>query len=165
MQDNSVAAAAGADAGGGSSSMMMLPPQFIQNPVGYLSEVASMRPSSNGLSALAGPVSQWFSNPPSDVSSDQLGQIASVYLQAASGQLKDVDVKVGDVEQEMTRTKQKYQIMDVSFYGREKHEKNATDGEDRINDSFFFLSPLFPPPIVVSVSFDLTRVCNSSLQE
>ena len=126
MQDNnntfggfSVGAAA-TDGGGGGGSMQQLPPQFVQNPVGYLSGVTSMRPMDpKALTALAGPVAKWFSNTPENSTPD-VGQIATIYLQAASIHLKETEVKVGDVNEEMTRTKQKFEIVEVSKLSQKK---------------------------------------------
>jgi hypothetical protein len=107
---------------------MMLPPKFVQDPGTYLAEVASMPPSLAGMAALAGPVAGWFTtslNPFSNVvdafhSDDSTAPdapqrgMASVYLQAAAVQLRDTDVKLGNVDAEMIRTKQQYEVLEVS---------------------------------------------------
>jgi len=110
---------------------MMLPPKFVQDPGVYLAEVASMATSRYTLKYLAGPVAGWFvatnnnNNGPEsssteaaaavvvdDVTLQQQG-VASVYLQAAAVHLKDTEVKVGDVEEEMTRTRQQYEVLEA----------------------------------------------------
>jgi hypothetical protein len=124
MQNNAPAAPA-ADGSASALSSMMLPPKFVQDSGSYLATVSSRPPSRQAMAALAGPVANWFSgnnnnNNGSESSSSaaavdatlQQG-VASVYLQAASVQLKDTEVKVGDVEQEMVRTKQQYEVLEV----------------------------------------------------
>lgn len=90
-------------AGGG------LPPAFSQDPAAYLASVAAQSTSRQALSQLAGSVAAWIANPPEGSSN-----LAFLYLQAASKQLIG-DVKVGDVEQEMMRTQQQHEILEVSM--------------------------------------------------
>jgi hypothetical protein len=119
MQNNAAAAAAdGSSSSSSALTSMMLPPKFVHDPGTYLAEVASMPPSRQTMAALAGPVAGWFTanssnNGPETTSFSDARGVASVYLQAASVQLKDTEVKVGDVEQEMIRTKQQYEILEV----------------------------------------------------
>eukprot|EP00529_Nitzschia_sp_RCC80_P033248 CAMPEP_0113476024 /NCGR_PEP_ID=MMETSP0014_2-20120614/19437_1 /TAXON_ID=2857 /ORGANISM="Nitzschia sp." /LENGTH=139 /DNA_ID=CAMNT_0000368991 /DNA_START=140 /DNA_END=555 /DNA_ORIENTATION=+ /assembly_acc=CAM_ASM_000159 len=82
---------------------IVLPPGFIENPSGYLANVASRAPSPDGLEKLAGPVAKWFVSAAGNNATAAGGgnntagdfhaavQVAPLYLQAASVQLKGYD--------------------------------------------------------------------------
>ena len=105
----------------------MLPAGFVEDPAGFLASIASQQPSRAATSQLAGPVAMFLvqqepfiatSPPPTEIPSSS--QIAVLYLQAAAKQLAG-DVKVGDMEQEMIRAQQHYEILEVSFNGKLKN--------------------------------------------
>jgi hypothetical protein len=111
---------------------LLLPQSFVVDPATFLASIASQAPSRHALAQLAGPVAAWFvaASPASE-------QVANVYLQAASVQLRELNddstastaaatahsnaasVKVGvgvgavDIEQEMIRTQQQYEVLEV----------------------------------------------------
>jgi hypothetical protein len=95
-------------------SNVLLPHAFVQDPAAYLASVASQPPSRYALAQLAGPVAAWFSSSAGAAAGAAL--VANLYLQAVSVQLQD-DAAVGDVEQEMLRTQQQYEILEVSVRG------------------------------------------------
>ena len=99
----------------------MLPAAFVEDPAGFLASIASQQPSRAATSHLAGPVAAFLGQqepfvgttpPPTETPSSS--QIAALYLQAAAKQLAG-DVKVGDMEQEMIRAQQHYEILEVSL--------------------------------------------------
>eukprot|EP00980_Cylindrotheca_fusiformis_P008528 scaffold1807_cov140-Cylindrotheca_fusiformis.AAC.20 len=77
-----------------SSSSLLLPSEFVQDPAEYLTMVASEPPSYEALRRLAGSVASWFQSPqatalaPSALAPDAIGNIGSMYLQAAAAQLR-----------------------------------------------------------------------------
>jgi hypothetical protein len=93
-------------------SNLLLPPAFVQDPAAYLISVASQPLSRHGLAQLAGPVAAWFSS--SAGASGGAILVANLYLQAVAVQLRN-DAAVLDVEQEMLRTQQQYEILEVSL--------------------------------------------------
>jgi hypothetical protein len=112
----------------------LLPPAFSQDPAAYLASVAAQPTSRQALSQLAGPVAAWIANPGSNLAFLHLQQpagpaaawianpgsnLAFLYLQAAAKQLIG-DVKVGDVEQEMIRAQQQYEILEVRMNTNER---------------------------------------------
>jgi hypothetical protein len=111
QQQPQVAAEAAASSTNQNISNVLLPPAFVEDPTAYLISVASQPPSRHALAQLAGPVAAWFSSSAGAVGGATL--VANIYLQAAAVQLRD-DAAVGDVEQEMMRTQQQYEILEVS---------------------------------------------------
>jgi hypothetical protein len=83
------------------------PTSLVQDPAAYLVKIASQAPSRQAMSQLAGPVAAWFSTQPGTAA-----PVANLYLQAAAVQLRE-NVQVGDIEQEMLRTQQQYEILEV----------------------------------------------------
>jgi hypothetical protein len=116
----------------------MLPTSFIEDPAGYLASIASQSPSRVGFTKLAGQVASFIASGQglgtggvmaplvdsttnagcvvganhNDNSTPPISQIASLYLQAAATQLLG-DVAVGDIDQEMMRAQQQYEILEV----------------------------------------------------
>lgn len=89
------------------TDQILLPSAFVEDPAGFLALVASQPTSRHGLAQLSGPVASWFA-----ALSAGSEQVANVYLQAAAVQLRDIG-KVGDVEQEMQRTQQHYEVLEA----------------------------------------------------
>ena len=89
------------------TDQILLPSAFVEDPAGFLALVASQPTSRHGLAQLSGPVAAWFV-----ALSAGSEQVANVYLQAAAVQLRDIG-KVGDVEQEMQRAQQHYEVLEV----------------------------------------------------
>lgn len=126
------AAAAGAGAAGGVSSLV-LPPAFVEDPAGYLTDVASQRPSRRGMASLAGAVAKWFvAAAPQSMMETMMGaasgggaaaedeaphpavHVSSHYLRAAAVQLQDgINQTAGNVEQEMVKTKHQYEVLEA----------------------------------------------------
>jgi hypothetical protein len=119
--------------------MALLPTSFVEDPAGYLASIASQSPSRLAFTKLAGQVASFIASgqgvgtgggamvPPADSTTTTAGgvgairndnstppisQIASLYLQAAATQLLG-DVAVGDIDQEMIRAQQQYEILEV----------------------------------------------------
>jgi hypothetical protein len=108
----------------GGVSNLILPQGFIEDPALFLSSIASQQPSRQGLASLSGPVAKWFvSAAPRTLigSGGQQGpathhpasQVACLYLQAAAVQLRDDSRIAGDVEQEMVKAKNQYEILEA----------------------------------------------------
>mmetsp|Transcript_23004 Transcript_23004/g.42723 ORF Transcript_23004/g.42723 Transcript_23004/m.42723 type:complete len:511 (-) Transcript_23004:308-1840(-) len=117
-QPPAMEAAAAADA---NISNLVLPQGFLQDPAVFLTSLASQPPSRQGLAALAGPISKWFIaaaprtiiSPEDASSSHPAAQVAGLYLQAASVQLRD-DARAGDdVQQEMATTQHQYETLEA----------------------------------------------------
>ena len=107
----------------------VLPPAFLEDPAGFLASVASQAPSRTATAQLAGPVASFLSQgqghgapvtaastsaTSAETPGGQSSQIAAMYLQAAAKQLVG-DIRVGDMEQEMLRAQQHYEILEVSL--------------------------------------------------
>jgi hypothetical protein len=88
---------------------------FVEDPISYLASLAGP-PSQQAFGGLAGSVALWIgSQLPGSPDLGPQGLVASLYLQAASMQLLLGDAQVGDFEQEMLRTQQQYEILEVRY--------------------------------------------------
>ncbi|KAL3909661.1 MAG: hypothetical protein SGILL_008001, partial [Bacillariaceae sp.] len=108
-------------------SNLMLPPAFVEDPARFLNQIASQPPSRQGMAALAGPIAKWFvtASPRKSVV-DSAGDddttassihpavhVASHYLRAAAVQLRENAPLVADMEQEMAKTKNQYEVLEA----------------------------------------------------
>jgi hypothetical protein len=112
---------------GGSNPL--LPPAFIEDPASFLTQIASRQPSRRGVSDLAGPVAKWFvSAAPKEFVDASASQgtaaaatpdfhpavhLASHYLRAAAVQLRENSTFAGDLEQEMAKTRNQYEVLEA----------------------------------------------------
>ena len=85
-----------------------LPPAFTQDPAAFLSQAAGEAGTRANRSKLAGPVAKFISTSNEEVCT----AVSPLYLQAAAKQLAG-DSKLGDIEQEMVRAKEHYEILEV----------------------------------------------------
>lgn len=87
-----------------------VPAAFAQDPLGYLTSVASQPPSRNALDMIADPVAPSVS---SLQESEATVAIATAYLKAAAVHLKEITAVVGNPEVELAKTKQQLEIVTV----------------------------------------------------
>jgi hypothetical protein len=107
---------------------LVLPPAFVEDPAGYLTRIASARPSRQGISMLAGAIAKWFVGAaPKSVMDAAMANgdgtalaalhpavhVASHYLRAAAVQLQDSTSAAGNMEQEMIKTKSQYEVLEA----------------------------------------------------
>ncbi|KAL3920790.1 MAG: hypothetical protein SGILL_003079 [Bacillariaceae sp.] len=106
---------------------IMLPPQFIEDPAAFLNHIAMQPPSSQGVAVLAGPIAKWFVSaaPKQVIDAEQQPlpdgaavleihpavHVSSHYLRAAAVQLRENSTIAGNLEQEMAKTKNQYEVL------------------------------------------------------
>ena len=89
-----------------------IPGGFQQDPIAYLSSVASKPPSCQALEQLAGSVARWFYDKSPDRESSS-APMAAAYLQAAAIHLKKAAPPGEPLRLEAARTKAQYEIVGV----------------------------------------------------
>jgi hypothetical protein len=89
-----------------------LPAAFTQDPAAFLGQAAAQAGSRAVRSQLAGPVAKFMS---SSTDIEATSRVGALYLQAAAKQLAG-DTTVGDQDQEMVRTKEHYEILEVRIF-------------------------------------------------